>query len=152
VNIEGYLRDFAWQFLDKAALYNAGKHGLALIPGDMTFQLEDGSTLGADGPVIEYLELRSNGGGRRWHHVAHWVRSDRQMTLTYMAIRLMAALWDGARRYYVPSPGPKARPVNWFAKTSVDMLLQVDRSHPFEVDELAVPLADDATDEVSTSG
>jgi hypothetical protein len=153
VNIEGYLRYFAWQFLDKAALYNAGKHGLALIPGEMTFQLEDGSVLGADGPVIEYLELRSkDGGGRRWHHVAHWVRSDRQMTLTYMAIRLMAALWDGARRYYVPSPGPRARPVNWFAKTSIDQLLQLDRNRPVEVDELAVPLTDDATNEASGIG
>ena len=129
VNIEGYLRYFAWQFLDKAALYNAAKHGLALIPGEMTFQkLEDGSVLGADGPMIEYLELRSkDGGDRRWHHVAHWVRSDRQMTLTYMAIRLMAALWDGARRYYVPSPRSQGSTGHWFAKTSIDQLLQVDR-------------------------
>jgi hypothetical protein len=119
----------------------------------MTFQLEHGSILGADGPVIEYLELRSkDGGGRRWHHVAHGVRSDRQMTLTYMAIRLMAALWDGARRYYVPSPGPSARPANWFAKTSIDQLLQVDRNRPVEVDELAVPLTDDAMNEASDSG
>jgi hypothetical protein len=74
------------------------------------------------------------------------------MTLTYMAILLMAALRDGARRYYVPSPGPRARPVTWFAKTSIDQLLQVDRNRPVEVNELVVPLTDDATNEASGIG
>jgi hypothetical protein len=140
-NIEGYLRYFAHQFLDRAALYNAGKHGLALIPGELSFHLEDGSVLGADGPIIEYLDLRQDHGGRRWHHVAHWVNSERQITLIYIATCLVAELWEGGRRYYAPNGASPTRRAHWFAKTSVEDLMRLKRGRPVEVEEMALPLA-----------
>lgn len=51
-NIESYLRHFAGQFLGRAALYNAAKHGLALMPTEMSVKLGDGSVLSAAKPVI----------------------------------------------------------------------------------------------------
>ncbi|HUG29544.1 MAG TPA: hypothetical protein VMQ65_03385, partial [Candidatus Limnocylindria bacterium] len=77
VNIEGYLRGFAGQFLDRAALYNAAKHGLALRPSEMSMRWDDGSVIRADGRIIQYLEVRERDGLPRWSLVNHWVKPDR---------------------------------------------------------------------------
>jgi len=115
--IEGYLRYFAALFLEKAALYNAAKHGLALLPGDIALEVGDGSVLSQSGPAVQYLQLRkSDDGHRRWSRVIHWVQSDRQVVLTYTAAILMADLWAAGRFRYVVSvredgfsiaPGPE---------------------------------------------
>lgn len=103
--IEGYLRAFAHQHLSRAALYNAGKHGLALTPTDIGFQMDDGSLLKVEGPAIQYLEVRDDEAGRpRWEQVTHWVRPDRQIGLIYRTCEMIEALWQTARYRYL---GPK---------------------------------------------
>ena len=91
-NIEGYLRAFARQFLDRAALYNAAKHGLALLPTEMSMRLGDGAVVSAEGPTIQYLDIRDRDGRPRWTLVNHWVKSDRQLALTYRACQLIETL------------------------------------------------------------
>jgi hypothetical protein len=99
--IESYLRGFAGQFLDKAALYNAAKHGLALLPGDGSMRLDDGSVIRAEGPMVQYLRMREDADRRRWSHVLHWSRPDGQMALVFRACQLIDMLWDVARIRYL---------------------------------------------------
>ncbi|HEY3355701.1 MAG TPA: hypothetical protein VGQ83_20790 [Polyangia bacterium] len=100
--LEGYLRAFAHRCLAKAPLYNAAKHGLAVTPTEMGVKYGDGSIISADGPVIQYLEVREQDPDvPRWFHVTHWVRSDLQMTLTWQAARMIQMLWSVARFRYL---------------------------------------------------
>lgn len=113
-NIEDYLRGFAGQFLDRAALYNAAKHGLALLPSEMSMRLDDGSVIRADGPIIQYLKVREADGRPRWSQVNHWVKPDRQMALVFRACQLIDALWDVARIRYLPDQRPERFEVHLF--------------------------------------
>lgn len=102
--IEGFLRAFAREHLDRASLYNAAKHGLALTPTEMGFQMGDRSVLKVEGPIIQYLQVSKDAQGRaRWEQVAHWVRADRQMGLIYRAMELIETLWRTARYRYLPA-------------------------------------------------
>ena len=101
-NIEGYLRGYAEQFLKRAPLYNAAKHGLALRPDEASMRMDDGSVIRAEGPMIQVLELQDRDGRPRWSLAHHWVKPDRQMALTYRAIQLIETLWQVARIRYVP--------------------------------------------------
>ena len=138
--VDGYLRHFAALFLGKAALYNAGKHGLALLPGDVGVALGDGSILSASGPAIQYLQRRKSAdGNRRWFRVTHWVRSDLQVALTYMATTLIAYLWEAARVRYVPAARAEGLSVR-LLKTGVDELLRAGEDRALVVDEMALEL------------
>jgi hypothetical protein len=123
-NIEGYLRHFADQFLKRAALYNAAKHGLALRPTEMSMKLGDGSVLSADGPIIQYLQIRDDDGQPRWSKVNHWVSSDRQMALIYRACKLVETLWEVARIRYLPKQRGETFQLPFFGGPTVDELIR----------------------------
>ena len=123
-NIEGYLRHFAQQFLNRAALYNAAKHGLALRPTEMSMKLDDGSVLSADGPVIQYLQVRDDDGQPRWSEVTHWVRSDMQMALVFRACQLIETLWEVARIRYLPGQQGETFQLRLFSGATVDELVR----------------------------
>ena len=65
VTIEGYLRGYAEQFLKRAPLYNAAKHGLALRADEGSMRLDDGSVIHAEGPMIQVLEVQDRDGRPR---------------------------------------------------------------------------------------
>lgn len=122
-NIEGYLRGFARQFLGRAGLYNAAKHGLALLPSEMSMRLDDGAVLRAEGPIIQYLEIREDSGRRRWNQVHHWVKPDRQMGLIYRGCQLIDTLWDVAKIRYLPDR-PNRFEVHLFGGASWDDVMR----------------------------
>lgn len=122
--IEGYLRGFAHQFLERAALYNAAKHGLALLPSEMTMRLDDGALIRAEGPIIQYLEIRARDDGTpRWSQVNHWVKSDRQMALVHRATVLIETLWESARLRYLPDQRPERAQLRLFGGPSWDEIM-----------------------------
>lgn len=125
-NIEGYLRHFASQFLRRAALYNAAKHGLAVLPTEISMKLGEGEVIKADGPVIRYLEVRERAGQPRWGEVHHWVKPDLQMGLVFRACQLIETLWEVARLRYLPALRPETFQVRLFAGASVDDLIRSD--------------------------
>ncbi len=125
-NIEGYLRAFARQFLDRAPLYNAAKHGLALLPSEMSMRWGDGAVVRADGPIIQYLEVRERDGRPRWSKVNHWVKPDRQMAMIFRACQLIEKLWEVARLRYLPENRPKRFEVRLFGGASWQDLMMSD--------------------------
>ena len=124
--IEGYLRGFAHQFLERVALYNAAKHGFALLPSEMTMKLGDGELIRAEGPIIQYLELRQRDDGTpRWSHVNHWVKSDRQMVFIDRAAVLIETLWATARLRYLPDR-PESAQLRLFGGPTWDDIMASD--------------------------
>lgn len=140
-NIEGYLRGFARQFLDRSALYNAAKHGLALLPGEASMRLGDGDVIQAEGPMIQYLEIQENDGRPRWMHVNHWVQPDRQIAVIFRACQLIEALWEVARIRYLPAP-PERFDVKMFGGASWhDMIASgPERTGAFVLETMSVGL------------
>jgi len=71
--------------------------------------------------------------------VIHWVKSDRQVVLTYTAAILIADLWAAGRfRYVVAAREDGFRVV--LPKVSIDDLLRADEARSIVVDEMAVGL------------
>ena len=84
-NLERFLCRFASDFLD-ADLYNALKHGLAVMPGEAMVKVGDGDLLKAEGPSIEYLSVRPDSLGReRWNRSTRWLKVDTAITFACLA-------------------------------------------------------------------
>jgi len=99
----------ASQLTKDGTLYNAAKHGLAVLPA------ERGMSLGGDGPLklsvqgqsLKYLErspVRQDG-PNRWHETTTWVKSDHYLGWTHLVLRLMASIWAIGRLAYTGEPG-----------------------------------------------
>ena len=140
-NIEGYLLAFARQFLDRSAIYNAAKHGLALRPSEMSMRYGDGSLISVEGPIIKYLEIRDHDGHPRWSQVNHWVKSDRQMALIHRACQLIESLWEVARLRYLPEQRPDRFKVRLFAGARWEDLMSTDaKDGRFVIEDVAIEL------------
>jgi hypothetical protein len=112
-NVEAWLRHFARTYLDDADLYNAAKHGLAVLVGDASFSITsnapDGSPrpdaepfLQASGPSVEYLHtMLDEDGQKRWNRTTKWVDAEANAADIGIAIRLIAQLWRIAAARYV---------------------------------------------------
>ena len=102
--IEGYLRAFAVEFLDRAPLYNAAKHGFALMPTEMSLKVAIIEQ--PMGPVVRYLEANpdpKDDGRTYWSEVTHWVKPDLRMLLIWIGCVLIELLWRAATYRYVRS-------------------------------------------------
>jgi hypothetical protein len=102
--IESYLRAFASEFLERAPLYNAAKHGFAVMATEMGLRFGTAERPIFDqptGPVIRYLEAKESDDRSYWWEVTHWVKSDLRMTVTYLGCQLIELLWNAARYRYV---------------------------------------------------
>jgi hypothetical protein len=89
-------------------LYNAAKHGMALLPGVGSFsiQTEDGDpVLGTDGTQVMYLE-RETASPTEWHwrQTTRWVSPQAALALTHMALALMDGMWTVAKARYLGEP------------------------------------------------
>jgi hypothetical protein len=76
---------------------------MAMTPTEIGFEFGANVLASQKGPAILFLEdtLDSDGARRRWRLRYHWVQTDRDCALIYMAIRLIRALWTNARRRYL---------------------------------------------------
>lgn len=100
------------RLLSDAGLYNAAKHGLAIIPGESwlsgAFEDEPEPTyrfLG-DGPAVTYLDRGGEKGAERWERRVTWVRPEGNLQLILLITRQVENLWTFARSRYL-KVGPK---------------------------------------------
>lgn len=93
-------------------LYNAAKHGLAVTPSETSMQLgahgpgDEESTdaeiaLAADGPTLQYLDVRGERSKRRWQESTTWISPESNMGLTYIIAKQIEALMNVGRARYV---------------------------------------------------
>lgn len=78
----------------------------------------------AEGPAIQYLQVRDDDRQPRWSEVTHWVKSDRQMALVFQACRLLQTLWDTARIRYLPKHCRVPFELRFFGGPTVDVLIR----------------------------
>jgi hypothetical protein len=96
----------------EADLYNSAKHGLAIVPGAATTNLEfPGEAdpkflIQAEGPSVAYLAVGGLKGEEHWEHRISWVSVQANLRLTLLIIRQIENLWMVARARYVRQ-GPK---------------------------------------------
>lgn len=120
-------------------LYNAAKHGLAVVPA------ERGMSLGTDTPLklsvhgqsLTYLERRpvAEGGPNTWNETTTWVKSDHYIAWTHLVLRLMGSIWSIGKLAYTGSPG-ELHPV--FPDMVDEVMKQAGDSDRGSVDEATV--------------
>lgn len=91
--------------LDDAHIYNAAKHGMAIVSSDLGISLgegEDGQpVVEQKGPVLTFLELNHVSDVEKyWHQTSAWVDPTRSMGITFLLIKLMDSLWRSAKAHF----------------------------------------------------
>lgn len=109
-NTAGFLRSFAGTWLDDARLYNAAKHGLAVVPGQASLSLgETGGEMRAfgRGTAIEFLEHHGwQADTRKWSLTTVWASAQETLTEVEIACMLIRSLWAVGRRRFGIDTGP----------------------------------------------
>lgn len=111
--------------LNDAGVYNAAKHGLAVLSGEASAMLGDGEVVSASGPSLTYLEIRDDGedGERKWNETTAWVKADRSLALVQLMVGRMDNAWGLARVRYLDAGGFRTKSLAW---STVDGVLRGD--------------------------
>jgi hypothetical protein len=110
-NLARFLRVFAGRWLKNSHVFNAMKHGLAVIPGDALFQIvdDDGKAVRlGEGTSVEFLEAREwekDHGGRRirreWQTTTRWLDIQESLGLIEVGALMIDSLWLVAKHCYL---------------------------------------------------
>lgn len=105
--------------LEDSTLYNAAKHGLALLSQDVGARLDidlPGVDIGNQGPSLLYLETKPVKSGsstlNKWHETTTWVQVDSNLALTQLLIQQIESLWTLACLRYADISGGMVHPLN----------------------------------------
>ena len=100
------LREAANTFLGDSNIYNAAKHGLALLAGESQLSFrsttDPSSTFNAAGLAVTTLET-TNG---RWQQKTTWLQVKRSIALIHLWTELIQSLWEAARMRYLRTGDP----------------------------------------------
>ena len=91
--------------LDDAHIYNAAKHGMAIVSSDLGLSIGDGEDGGPlihqKGPVLTFLELNQVSDSEKyWHQTSAWVDPTKSMAIAFLLIKLMDSLWRSAKVHF----------------------------------------------------
>lgn len=79
---------------DGAELYNAGKHGLAILPSEKGLSIGDGDLISVQGPSLTVIERHVQDGDPRWAKVTHWVKYKESIAITTLIASAVRSLWE----------------------------------------------------------
>jgi hypothetical protein len=145
-NTADFLQFFAREMNDRANLYNAAKHGLAVRVADdapLRLTLANGvNIIDQDGPALAYLEERrdDNDGADVVHLTTAWTDLETTIGFIYVATNMIDALWRVARWRYVKAPLQR---IEFFDRPLLSELLDVrvkKLKTPYFVPHFAHPL------------
>lgn len=103
--------DVCHRLLAESNLYNAAKHGLALVGGDVGISLGAGhqgaeAILSKQGPSLTYLEVTEQGDkGKRWSQSVSWIEIGSNIALISLVVRQIESLWSIAKARYLDEMG-----------------------------------------------
>jgi len=104
-NLASFVRVLAERWLKDARLYNAMKHGLAVVPGDAVFQVlddDDKAIRLGEGTSVEYLESTPWENDRRqWQTTTRWLDVRESLGLVEVACLMIDSLWLVAKYRYL---------------------------------------------------
>ncbi|WP_042401989.1 hypothetical protein [Streptacidiphilus carbonis] len=99
-----FLRVVAGRVLGDAHLYNAAKHGFAVLARPVGLSVTNdvtGSTISGSGQGVSFLEKQGGDGGPMWHTTTRWLSAEQTLLLVSLVIAQMRSLWDVARHRYL---------------------------------------------------
>ncbi|MDQ0614043.1 hypothetical protein QF046_001684 [Microbacterium sp. W4I4] len=79
--------------LDGADLYNAGKHGLAILPGERGVKVDDGAVISQSGPSLTVIEPQQFDGEPRWTKTVVWISYSCAVMMTAHMSVAIRSLW-----------------------------------------------------------
>ncbi|MFK0009858.1 hypothetical protein ACIQTZ_22675 [Paenarthrobacter sp. NPDC090520] len=79
---------------DGADLYNAGKHGLAILPSEKGVSIGEGDVISVRGPSLTVIERQVQDGDLRWAKVTHWVKYKESIAITGKIASAVRSLWE----------------------------------------------------------
>lgn len=130
------------RLLDESNLYNAAKHGLAVIGGDvgvsLSVELPEGVEIANSGPSLTFLEVveHQHGRDRRWSESLRWVRSESNLGLISFAITQMETLWAVARSRYLGG----SYSIKWLDYSTTEMIARHGVSSDIYVEGMSATL------------
>lgn len=109
------LRTAARVLLDDANLYNAAKHGLAVLPGRASMSVGPGdlptlddadnfAVLSTEGESIHYLQATSGTDGMRWRETTRWISAEYNLALVHLISKQIESLLKVGRARYLQDP------------------------------------------------
>jgi hypothetical protein len=104
--LAGYLNYFGHLFLDRAPVYNAAKHGLAVQAGDSRLSISGIPELTQEGPSLAWLASDLKEGVQHLVVRNQWVDHQRELALFSVGCDLINGLWAVGRTRYVGWPAP----------------------------------------------
>lgn len=126
--------------LEDAHIYNAAKHGMAIVSSVSGFSLgdsEDGEPLiHKEGPSLTFLELNQvSDSAKYWHQTSAWVDPRTSMAITYLLIQLIESLWRSAKAHYRIESTSKLP--HLFSSNQISDLLSLHVKDGFNVDRMS---------------
>lgn len=99
------LRFLASESLKDGPVYNAAKHGMAVLPGVRSTSIEDpedGTGIFTEGPSLLFLETAwdRKTKDRTYSEVVRWMTPARNLWLTQVVVQQIRALWTVAQARY----------------------------------------------------
>jgi hypothetical protein len=99
----------ASRLLSEGNLYNAAKHGLAVLPGERGVSLgkdELPIDLSVQGPSLTFLERVAPNAGQpaRWNESTTWVQLDHWLAWTELVLMQVRSLWAIGKLAYQDEP------------------------------------------------
>lgn len=142
--LRDYLSFFADRVLDANA-YNAAKHGLALVAGSSSLEIQANGDpepmVLSDGPALECLVISTEKDGRkRWAREAKWIDPDRISTHAWMGCQMLESIWTIGKARYLREQFPlKLRSYSSFSFEDVESAFSAE-GPAISTDRMLIPL------------
>lgn len=111
VQLTQHVKRFGEYWINDAPIYNSAKHGLTVIPGEMTLSVadDDGSYIPVKpfcGDSITFWEKEKGEAGASWVVKTKWIDVDETLGIVHVACQMLRSLWEIARARYIGAPPP----------------------------------------------
>ena len=123
------------EVLGHAHIYNAAKHGLALLAGEVGMSLgevDDDPVISQRGPALTYLERAPD-----WQVTTTWVQPERNIALTVLVMDQIRNLWSVAKTHRL---GSAPQPFNPLTAEKVEHALQYGFTPGFNIQTMSEKL------------
>jgi len=123
-----------------ADLYNAGKHGLAILPSEKGVSIDDGEVIAVKGPSLTVIERTLHDGDPRWAKVTHWVKYQESIAITALIASAVRSLWECGKHRRVG--GGDLKRLRFFDKRDLDRIHRFDTGSGIVVSTMSELLFD----------
>ncbi|GAB3552280.1 hypothetical protein GCM10027404_22610 [Arthrobacter tumbae] len=130
-------------FLNDSPLYNAAKHGFAVIPHNvgMSLEVSEDFPMKKDGPALTYLERTTKDGETAWQASTQWVSAQWNLAWVKVIVDQIENLWNSAKAHYAVKLGDDRKlRFQFLNREMIDRLLRADAIDGINVTKMSMSL------------